>query len=226
MIDFGKKVLVVAAHPDDEILGVGATIPMLAQQGADVTVVIVTDGSSTQYQCDSDILSTKHEEARRANDIAGTAHLLQWSHPDMRLDTVDHATLNQDFEALVQDGKFESIFVQHFDDMNMDHRIIYDSVAVVARPLPGQSVRNLLTYHVNSSTEWGGIARRVFEPNVYLNVEGTISKKLEAMKAYTTELRPYPHPRSLESIEDRAKVFGSEVGCRYAEAFRLILSKF
>ena len=97
---------------------------------------------------------------------------------------------------------------------------------VVARPEPGQWIRNILTYQVNSSTEWGGRTEKsMFCPNVYYDISETINIKLKALEMYTDELRAYPHPRSLEAVENRAKVFGNEVGLKYAEAFKLVLSR-
>jgi LmbE family N-acetylglucosaminyl deacetylase len=226
MIDAWRNVLILAAHPDDEVLGVGATIPLLKARGARVTVVIVTDGSSAQYPDDAAVLVRKHAQARDANSVLGVDRLLQWDFPDMQLDTVAHRKLNQALEELIGAERFDAVFCQNGDDVNLDHQMLYRSALVATRPYPQQPVRALLTYWVNSSTEWGGRTQAtVFCPNLYVDVTQTIDAKLSAMEKYQDELRPYPHPRSVEAIRQRAAVTGTEVGYAYAEAFKLLLAR-
>ncbi len=219
-----KNVLVVAAHPDDEVLGVGGTIPLIKEQGGNVSVVIVTDGSSTQYADDPDILARKQQHAEKANRILGTDELIQWDFPDMRLDTVEHCQLNQAFESLIHQQRFDTVFVQNGDDINMDHQLIYKSVMVATRPLPDQPVNQVLSYQVNSSTEWGGRTQNtIFCPNFFVDISRTLETKLAAMEVYEDELREYPHPRSIQALRQRAMVYGNEVGYESAEPFKLLL---
>lgn len=219
-----KEVLVVGAHPDDEVLGVGGTIPLLQAAGARVTVCIVTDGSSTQYAGDDALKAEKNQQLADANQILGTAEVVHWSFPDMRLDTVPHVELNQAFERLLAQRAFDTVFVHHAHDINLDHQAIHRSVMVATRPVPGQTVKRILSYHVNSATEWGARSEQTqFCPNVYLDITSTIQQKLDALKCYGVELRAFPHPRTLEAVAYRARVFGSEVGYDYAEAFKLLL---
>jgi len=225
MID-GKNVLVVAAHPDDEVLGVGGTVPLLKQRKAKVTVLIVTDGSSTQYQNDDEIYAVKQQQARDANEILGTDEIIEWDFPDMRLDTIAHAELNKAFERLINENQFDTVFVQNGDDINKDHQVVHDSVLVATRPVPGQCVKQLFSYQVNSSTEWGGRTQQtIFCPNVFIDITTTIEAKLKAMLSYEAELREYPHPRSIDAIRQRAQVFGTEVGYHFAEPFKLVLHR-
>lgn len=222
----GRRVLVVAAHPDDEVLGVGGTIPRIVSEGATVDVVIVTDGSSSQYQGDSETQQRKQSHAKQANEGLGVERLWQWDFPDMRLDQTAHIDLNRSFEALIAERQFDTVFVQNRDDVNLDHKAVYDSVLVATRPTPEQPVNTLLAYPVNSSTEWGGRTQQtVFCPNFYVDISSTIEQKLSAMEVYQDELRPAPHPRSLEAIRARAAVYGSEVGRHYAEAFKLLVAR-
>jgi len=219
-----RNVLVVAAHPDDEVLGVGGTIPLIKRQGGRVTVVIVTDGSSTQYAGDAEILERKKDHADHANRILGTDELIQWDFPDMRLDTVEHCRLNQAFEDLIRREQFDTVFVQNGDDINLDHQLVYKSVLVATRPAPGQPVRRLLSYQVNSSTEWGGRTQTtVFCPTVFFDISSTLELKLAAMSVYEDEVRDYPHPRSLAALRHRAALHGCEVGYENAEPFKLLL---
>ena len=224
MLNECKEVLVVGAHPDDEVLGVGATIPLIRAAGGRVTVCIVTDGSSTQYAGDEAVKAAKNRELQAANEILGTDEVIHWGFPDMRLDTVAHVELNQAFERLLATRAFDTVFVHHAHDINLDHQLIHRSVLVATRPAPGQSVRRILSYFVNSATEWGARSEQhQFWPNVYFDVSATIKQKLEALKCYGVELRQFPHPRTLEAVEYRARVWGSEVGYEYAEAFKLLL---
>ncbi len=219
-----RNVLVVAAHPDDEVLGVGGTIPLIKRNGGNVTVLIVTDGSTTQYNNDKDMLLRKFNQAQEASRILGSDEIIQWDFPDMRLDTVEHYKLNQAFEFLIKKKGFDTVFTHNIDDINMDHQIIFKSVLVATRPTPGQTVKQLLSYYVSSSTEWGAYNERtVFCPNYYININETIEIKLEAMRVYDDELREYPHPRSIEAIRMRAAVYGCEVGFKYAEPFKIVL---
>lgn len=224
MNDLSGQTLVIAAHPDDEVLGVGGTIPLIKEAGGDITVVIVTDGSSAQYPGDDAIAARKKADLKRANDVLGTDTVIALDLPDMRLDTVDHRVLNSAIEQVVKDGQFDTVFVHHPGDVNLDHQMIYRSTLVAVRPFPGQTVKRLLTYEVNSSTEWGARARHsAFVPNVYVDIEHTIARKLEALACYADELRPSPHPRSTEATRIRAELRGSEVGLGHAEAFNLSL---
>lgn len=226
MIEFGRNILVVAAHPDDEILGVGGTIPLLKKKGAIVDVVVVTDGSTVQYKEDQEILFRKYEEARQAAEMVGVDNLFQWEFPDMSLDTVAHSNLNSAFESIFKERRYDCVFVQNGSDINLDHRLIYHSVMVAARPYPNQTIRKILSYYVNSSSEWGGIYEGVpFNPNVFVNIEETIDLKVSAMEAYKSEIREYPHPRSSVGIRNSASYFGNQVGYQFAEPFKLILAR-
>ncbi|SFR48487.1 N-acetylglucosaminyl deacetylase, LmbE family [Robiginitalea myxolifaciens] len=226
MIDSFQKILVIAAHPDDEVLGVGGTIPLLAQAGKTVDVLIFTDGSSTQYAGDDKILEHKFKEAELAMKTMGANLLPRMTFPDMRLDTVAHVDKNSALGEIIQKGQYDTVFVQDHTDVNRDHKEIYDSAVVACRPVPGQCVRYLLSYYVNSSTEWGNIlGGQWFSPNVFVDISETLEIKLKAMEAYQTELRDHPHPRSLEGLRTAAAYFGNTVGYQYAEPFRLIFAR-
>jgi LmbE family N-acetylglucosaminyl deacetylase len=191
-----------------------------------VSVVIVTDGSSAQYPGDEEQLRRKQEQARCATRSLGCDALVQWDYPDMRLDAVPHVELNASLQRLIDEHRFDTVFVHHPSDVNLDHRRIYESTLVATRPTPDGPVRQLLAYEVNSSTEWGaGMPWAAFRPDVYVDISATIERKLAALEHYRGELRPYPHPRSLEAVRDRARVRGAEVGMASAEAFELVFMR-
>ncbi len=220
-----KNVLIIAAHPDDEVLGVGGTIPILKKKGYKIITLIVTDGSTTQYKDKPEILKEKKREAELANKLLGVDELIQWEFPDMRLDTVEHNVLNNAIEKLLIDKEIHTVFVQNEHDINLDHQLVYKSLIVAARPHPMQTVKKIYSYFVNSSSEWGSrIHGGGFNPNVYIDIIETIDLKIKAMEKYNSELRDYPHPRSIEGIRVRAQVHGLEVGLKYAEPFKLILN--
>jgi LmbE family N-acetylglucosaminyl deacetylase len=216
-----SRVLVVAAHPDDEVLGMGGTIALHTSRGDEVRVLVVTDGSSTQYPGDAETRSRKEEEARRAATELGVEDYVHLEHPDMRLDTLPHVEVNRVIEEHVQ-GFAPVVVYTVQPDVNQDHRVLFDSVAVATRPVPGQPVRRLLTYAPASSTEWTPAAVNWFVPNWYVDVTETIERKLAAFAHYETERRDYPHPRSERAIRATAEFHGTTCGCEYAEPFVLV----
>ncbi len=217
-----SRVLVVAAHPDDEVLGMGATIALHATvRGDALRIVCVTDGSSTQYPGDAERRAQKDAEARAAAAELGVSDYVHLDLPDMRLDTIAHVEVNRVIEEHVRDLAAEVVYVVH-PDVNEDHRVLFDSVAVATRPVPGQSVRRVLTYAPTSSTEWTPAGRNWFVPNWFVDVTETIERKLAAWARYETEQREYPHPRSERALRAHAEFFGASVGCAYAEPFVLV----
>jgi LmbE family N-acetylglucosaminyl deacetylase len=215
------RVLVVAAHPDDEVLGMGGTIAVHTARGDEVRVLVVTDGSSTQYPGDTDTRARKGEEARRAARELGVEDYVHLDHPDMRLDSLAHVDVN----LIVAEHVLElapSVVYTVQPDVNNDHRVLFDSVAVATRPVPGQQVRRLLTYAPTSSTEWTPAAVNWFVPNWYVDVTETIERKVAAFAHYETERREYPHPRSERAIRAAAEYHGTTCGCEYAEPFVLV----
>lgn len=215
------RVLVIAAHPDDEVLGMGATIALHASRGDDVRIVVVTDGSSTQYPGDAETRARKEDEALRAAAELGVADYVHLDLPDMRLDTLAHVELNAVVEGHVREHAPEVVYTVQ-PDVNLDHRMLFDAVAVATRPTPGHPVRRLLTYAPTSSTEWTPAAVNWFVPNWYVDVTETLERKVAAFAHYETERREYPHPRSERAIRAAASYHGSSCGCEYAEPFVLV----
>lgn len=216
------KVLVFAAHPDDDVLGMGGTVCLhAAEQGDEVRVVCVTDGSSTQYPDDRESRERKNQEARAAAEILGVRDYVHLDLPDMRLDTLAHVDLNAVVEGHIREVGAEVVYTPH-PDVNLDHRALFDSVAVATRPVPGQTARRVITYAPTSSTEWTPAATNWFVPNWFVDVTATIDRKLEAFACFETERRDYPHPRNDRALRAHAEFFGASVGCEYAEPFVLV----
>jgi LmbE family N-acetylglucosaminyl deacetylase len=216
-------VLVVCAHPDDEVLGMGATIALHVRNGDDVRIVCVTDGSSSQYPGDAGTRDRKKDEAVRAAAELGVEDYVHLDLPDMRLDTVPHVELNRVVEEHVRDVRPSVVYVTH-PDVNRDHRALFDSVAVAVRPTPGQPVRRLLTFAPTSSTEWTPPALNWFVPNWFVDVTATFEQKIAAFACFATEQRAFPHPRNERALRAHAQFHGASVGCEYAEPFVLVRS--
>jgi LmbE family N-acetylglucosaminyl deacetylase len=222
------RVLVVAAHPDDEVYGMGGTIAKLADHGHEIHVLIVTDGCISQYRNEDnvqEIIMRKQEEAHKANSILGVESVHFGNLPDMGLDKVPHIQINYIIEELIQRLEPEEVYTHFYGDVNLDHQLVYKSTLVATRPIVGQCVKNLYAYSVPSSTEWSPkLANSVFMPNVFVEIEPYTSIKLEAIKAYITELREYPHPRSVESVKKNDAAIGIQCGLSSAEGFMLLRS--
>lgn len=214
------RVLVFAAHPDDEVLGMGGTIALHAEAD-DVRVVCVTDGSSTQYPGDAERRAQKDEEARRAAAVLGVEDYVHLDLPDMRLDTVAHVEVNRVVDEQLASFRPDVVYTPH-PDVNADHRALFDSVAVGTRATPGQPVRRVLTYGPTSSVEWTPAGLSWFVPNWFVDITTTLERKLEAFACYETELRPPPHPRNVEALRAHAAFYGAGVGVAYAEPFVLV----
>ena len=219
------KVLVFAAHPDDEVLGMGGTIALHAGPwGDDVRIVCVTDGSSTQYPDEIARRLQKNEEAVRAAAELGVSDYVHLDLPDMRLDTIPHVELNAVVEHEIRDLRPEVVYTV-FPDVNRDHRALFESVAVATRPAPGQPVRRVVAYAPTSSSEWTPTLLGAFAPNWFVDITETFERKLAAFALYATEARPYPHPRSERALRAHAEFHGATAGFAYAEPFALVRSR-
>jgi LmbE family N-acetylglucosaminyl deacetylase len=217
------NVLVLAAHPDDEVLGMGGTIALHVSRGDSVRVVCVTDGSSTQYPDDPARRERKNDEARAAAAALGVSDYVHLDLPDMRLDTLPHVEINRVVEEHVRTIRPEVVYTAH-PDVNRDHGALFDSVAVATRPTPDQAVRRVLTYAPTSSTEWTPAGANWFVPNWFVDITETFARKLAAFACFATEERPYPHPRNARALEAHAEFYGATIGREYAEPFVLVRS--
>jgi len=212
------KVLVVAPHPDDEVLGCGGTIAKHAKAGDEVHLCIVTKAYTPDWS--EEFLKNRPMEVESARKILGVKQMYFLDFPTVKLDTIPQKTINDSLGTVFVKVRPDVVYMPHHGDVNKDHRIIFESCLVVARPIR-HIIRRLLSYETLSETEWG-IPAEPFVPNVYVNVTETIGKKIEAMNAYKSEIKQPPHPRSAEIIEALAKKRGSEINVKFAEAFMLI----
>lgn len=215
------RVLVIAPHPDDEVLGCGGTIVKHAQGGDKVYLCIVTKAYPPEWS--EDEIKERREEVLSANQILGIKKTYFLDFPTVRLDTVPQKELNDSIARVVGEVKPEVVYIPHRGDINKDHCLVFDAAMVALRPEPGTVVRKVLSYETLSETEWAApFSENIFIPNLFVDISKTLEIKLEAMSAYKTEVKEFPHPRSLQAISALAKRRGSTVGVRAAEAFMLI----
>jgi LmbE family N-acetylglucosaminyl deacetylase len=216
----GKSVLVIAAHPDDEVIGAGGTIAAHAADGDSVYIAILTEGASVQFPGDGEKAALKKRQAREVAEMLGARELFTGDFPDQRLDVTPRLEVNRFVEEVARRVKPNVIYTHHFAELNADHRVAYEAAAVAARPFSLPSFERLLCYAVDTLTHAGSVAPQF---NYYSDIAGTLELKLRAMRVYETELRDYPHPRSLEALRHAAASAGAAVGLRAAEAFQSVL---
>lgn len=217
--------LILAAHPDDEVLGCGGTMARLAAEGHAVHVVIAAEGATSRdatrdRAARADDLSALAAAAREAGRILGAASVEILDLPDNRMDSLDRLNIVKTVEAVVARLQPHTVFTHHAGDVNIDHRRLHEALVTACRPQPGHSVRRLLFFEVPSSTEWQppGSAP-AFQPSVYSDISRTLALKRRALEAYASEMRPWPHARSLEAVEHLARWRGASAGVEAAEAF-------
>ena len=222
-----KKILIIAAHPDDEVLGCGGTITRLVKEGKEVYVLILTDGfsSRTEFNTSKDVklLERHHKYALQAGNLMGVSEVKVLGFPDQKMDTLPILDIIQAIELEIKKIQPDTIFTHHGGDLNQDHVISYRATLTATRPMVGECVKSLYSYEVPSSTEWS-FQRFLpdFKPNVFFDITNTLETKISAMEIYKSESRDFPHPRSSDALRATAKRWGSVVGFNSAEAFELI----
>ncbi len=218
-----SKVMIIASHPDDEVLGCGGTIAKLAAEGKQVEILVLGEGAASRDGSDSTAVEQLQNDARKAAKVLGAANVRFASLPDNRFDTVPLLDIIKQIEGVIAEVKPNVVFTQHGGDLNVDHQITFRAVMTAVRPMAGQGIRALYAYEVASSTEWA--FQRfdpVFRPNYFVDIDGFLEQKILAMEAYGGEIRPAPHPRSPEVLQAMAIARGASVGLKAAEAFETI----
>jgi N-acetylglucosamine malate deacetylase 1 len=216
------SVLVIAPHPDDEVLGVGGTIARFADEGRCVRVAIVTKGSPEHF--DNELIEVGRREAREAHRLLGVAETLFLDLPAARLDQIPHVTLNAALLQVVEQTRPGIVFVPFRGDLHRDHQLVFDSSLVALRPTNGLVVEEIVAYETLSETNWNA-ARGVtaaFVPDYYVRIDEYLAKKLSGMATYASQLHDFPHERSLAAVEALARHRGATIGATAAEAFMTI----
>lgn len=221
-----EKILVVAAHPDDEILGCGGTLKRLINEGNEAYSLILSDGTTSRYdrltEKVSEDIKIRLRQNQSAAKVIGYKETFFCQFPDNSFDKEILLDIVKAIEKYILLLKPSVIFTHHYGDLNIDHQKTFQAVQTAARPMVDCSVKEIYCFETFSATEWNFINNAKFVPNYFVNIENTMKDKLEAMKCYKSELREFPHPRSLEGLNLTAKKWGMTIGCNYAEAFELI----
>ena len=232
------KILVLAAHPDDEILGVGGTIKKNIDQNNEIKIAIMATGifsrrtsnfkNSFEYYANTKSQEVMEKElkilrnnALKASKILGVTDIDFYDFPDNEMDKISNLEVTKSIEKIIHNFKPKVVFTHSNTDLNLDHRIIHNSTLTATRPLSNSSVQEVISYEVPSSTEWN-FSAPPFSPNLFIDINKELKFKLKAMSHYKTELKKFPHPRSLEGIETIAKRWGTVCGAKAAEAFSIV----
>ncbi len=217
-------ILVVAAHPDDEVLGCGGTIARHTVQGDEVHVLFLADGESSRLAVapDTVAIEARLASARTAADILGVKAIHAIGLADNRLDSLPLLDIIQPVERLVSELRPEIVYTHHHGDLNIDHRLAHQAVMTACRPVPAQPVQAIYCFEIPSSTEWQTPGAEPFLPNLFVDIQPVLARKRLAMQAYWQELRAFPHSRSAEAIEALGRWRGASSGLWHAEAFFLV----
>jgi LmbE family N-acetylglucosaminyl deacetylase len=221
------RVLIVAAHPDDEVLGCGGTMARLAQAGSEVYVAILGEGITSRYdrreQASQALVDRLRVLTRTVAAGLGVKEVFTFDLPDNRFDTVPLLDIVKLVEEVVGKVRPAAVYTQHGGDLNMDHVVTHRATLTATRPTAECPVKAVYAYEVASSSEWAFQQfAPVFRPNVFVDISSTLEAKIQAMQAYESEARPFPHPRSPEALRAAAMRWGTVVGVGAAEAFQCI----
>lgn len=211
-----KRVLVIAAHPDDELLGCGGTVALHSLRGDQITSVIVCEGESLRYQ-GQNVQQQSH--IYQAAEIVGVQDVRSLQFPDQKLEKYLLTDIIDPLLKIVREVKPHIVYLQYGGDINRDHKILFEASLVATRPTE-EFIEAIYAYDTASSTEWG--YPRNFVPDTWIDISSTLEIKLKAMSCYTSELRNYPHPRSLKALENKAKAWGNQCCLDAAEPFMTI----
>lgn len=223
-----KKVLVVAAHPDDEILGVGGTVAKHVATGDKVYGLILGEGQTSRGEkredIDKAVIDDLHKNTIESGKKVGYTDIFFENFPDNRFDRMDLLDIVKGVEKYVKEIQPEIIYTHYSGDLNIDHQYTARAVLTATRPIGDYPVKEIYAFETLSSSEWNFdySGQSAFSPNVYVDITDYCKQKKEAMECYVSELCEFPHPRSLKGIEILAQKRGMEVGVAYAEAFMLI----
>jgi LmbE family N-acetylglucosaminyl deacetylase len=211
-----RKILVISAHPDDEILGCGGVVALHTDNGDEVTSVIVCEGESHRYEPGE---VDQKSATQSAAKILGVSKVITLGLPDQGLDQFTLTDIISKLETVCREVQPHVVYCQHGGDLNRDHQIVFEATLVACRPTEPY-IQALYAFDTASSTEWA--YPRTFIPDTWVDISSTIDRKLEAMNCYESELRPYPHPRSIESLRFKAHAWGNQAVMDSAEVFMTI----
>jgi len=216
-----STILVIVAHPDDELLWVWWTLLQHIEKGDTVDILILSSWENSRWE----VISDNAKRIKQANDVAKklNAKLFMENFPDNMFDSVPLLNITKEVEKYISEIRPDTIYTHHSNDLNIDHRITFQAVLTSCRPQPHFFVKKIFCFETNSSTEWQKKeSGTLFCPNKYVDITNFIDKKLEILSLYEDEIKKFPHPRSLYWVKILSEFRGMEVGYNNAEAFEII----
>ncbi|SEQ51693.1 PIG-L deacetylase family protein [Natrinema salaciae] len=224
------KVLCVAAHPDDEVLGAGGTLAKHVAEGDEVEVFLLSDGAMARFETETEAAAERRAERRAeaaaAGDILGVSDVTVLDYWGNQLDDVPLIDVVRDVESKIDAFRPDVIYTHHYGDLNVDHELVARAVRTAARPTVGSPVDRVLSFETLSATEWGMPSPdNAFQPTTFVDIDEYLERKMAAIDAYESEMRERPHPRSTEAIRNNATVWGDKSGLFAAEPFELLVER-
>jgi len=231
------KILIIVAHPDDEVLGMGGTLKKLSKKNHDIKVVFLATGifarrsekftNETKYKIDKNLTKKMKEQikklrldAKTALKILGIKDIEFFNFPDNEMDKISNLEITKTIESIIKKFNPEIIYTHTKNDINVDHRAIFNATITATRPTAKLNVKKVICFEVPSSSEWN--FGDTFSPNIFVEIKKELAYKTKAIEAYKTELKKFPHPRSAQALDIIAKRWGTVSGFDAAEAFELI----
>ena len=209
------RILIIAPHPDDEVLGMGGTIKKLSKKN-DILLTVVSEGATAQYS-DKKMIKVRKISCEKSSKILGISKINFLEFPDMKLENISQLEINKELEKIISKFDPKVVYTSPNNDLNLDHKKVFESTLVVTRPT-SNNVKQVLAY------ELPGHKKIPFNSNIFEDITKEIKYKIQAFKMYKTEVMKFPHPRSIEAIENLAIQRGVDAGLKRAEAFQLIRS--
>lgn len=221
MAQAGETVLIIAPHPDDEVLGVGGCVLRHLARGDAVHVVICTRGEDSRFGAEQ--VERVQAEARTVHQFLGVTRSHFLDLPAARLDDVPGIEINDALHDVFTAVNPTTVYVPHGGDVHRDHQIVFQAAMVCCRPIDSAAPRRVLAYETVSETDWyAPPITPPFVPNVFVNITDWIDRKLEACALYKSQIQPAPHQRSIEALRALSITRGHAMGFRHAEAFALL----
>ena len=233
------KILVIAAHPDDEVLGMGGLLKKFSKKENDIKIVFLATGilarrssdylNSTKYNISNNLKNDMEEQifqlqkdTKKALSVLGIKRIQFEDFPDNEMDKISNLEITKRIESIIGEYRPDTVYTHSQYDINVDHRRIYESTITATRQKKNSIVKQVISFEVPSSTEW--YFPQKFSPNIFVDISKELKFKLKAMQYYKNELMEFPHPRSIEALEIIAKRWGTVCGFHAAEAFSLVRS--
>lgn len=215
-----NKILVIAAHPDDEVLGCGGIIKKYSKIENKIFALILTNGATVRYN--KKMEQTLQDNARECAKSLGIQEIYFKNLPEQKLDSIPLIDIVKEIEKIIEKVKPDIIYTHHKGDINQDHKAVFQATLIAARP-KNKYIKEIYSYELPSSTEWGEpFLESIFIPNVFIDITNEIEKKIRAFKKYRSQVEKWPHPRSVQGIKTLAEYRGMQSNLPFAEAFILI----